>query len=108
MQKGVLAKHGLYSKNGIRPKNWSYTRASGRRGRRRREEKRRRRRRGEEKKKKKRKARYENLYGTYQDLYEYLFGGLEYLFLCRILIWNKSLRYGYLIELSFGLVVVLN
>ena len=24
MQKGVLAKHGLYSKNGIRPKNWSY------------------------------------------------------------------------------------
>ena len=24
MQKGVLAKHGLNSKNGIRPNNWSY------------------------------------------------------------------------------------
>ena len=35
-------------------------------------------------------------------LYGYLFGGLQYLFLCRILVWN-----GYLVWL-FGLVVVLN
>ena len=25
------------------------------------------------------------------DLYGYLFGGLEYLFLCRILVWNGCL-----------------
>ena len=42
-------------------------------------------------------------------MYGYLFEGLEYLFfLCRILVWNKSLRYGYLMEWFFGLVVVLN
>ena len=41
-------------------------------------------------------------------MYGYLFGGLEYLFLCRILVWNKSLRYEYLMEWLFGLVVVLN
>ena len=41
-------------------------------------------------------------------MYGYLFGGLEYLFLCRILVWNKYLRYGYLMEWLFGLVVVLN
>ena len=44
----------------------------------------------------------------YYGMYGYLFGGLEYLFLCRILVWNKSLRYGYLMEWFFGLVVVLN
>ena len=41
-------------------------------------------------------------------MYGYLFGGLEYLFLCRILVWNKSLRYVYLMEWLFGLVMVLN
>ena len=33
---------------------------------------------------------------------------VEYLFLFIILVWNKSLRYGYLMEWLFGLVVVLN
>ena len=56
----------------------------------------------------KRKTRYGILYGTCWDLYGYLFGGLEYLFLCRILVWNESLRYGYLMEWLFGLVVVIN
>ena len=51
---------------------------------------------------------YGIIYGTCYDLYGYLFGGLEYLFLCRILIWNKYLRYGYLMEWLFGLVVVFN
>ena len=41
-------------------------------------------------------------------MYGYLFGGLKYLFLYRILAWNKSLRYGYLMEWLFGLVVVFN
>ena len=41
-------------------------------------------------------------------MYGYLFEGLEYLLLCRIVVWNKSLRYGYLREWLFGLVVVLN
>ena len=41
-------------------------------------------------------------------MYGYLFRGLEYLFLCRILVWNKSLRYGYLMEWLFCLVVVLD
>ena len=50
----------------------------------------------------------EFLYGIVYGMYGYLFGGLEYLFLCRILVWNKSLRYGYLMEWYFGLVVVLN
>ena len=47
---------------------------------------------------KKRKAMYEILYGTCYDLYGYMFGGLEYIFLCIILVWNKSLRYGYLMK----------
>ena len=51
---------------------------------------------------------YGILYETCKDLYGYLFGGLEYPILCRILVWNKYLRYGYLMEWLFGLVVVLN
>ena len=47
-------------------------------------------------------------YGIVYGMYGYLFRGLDYLFLCRILVWNKSLRYEYLMEWLFGLVVVLD
>ena len=69
----------------------------------RREEKKRRREEEEEEKKKKKKSRHGyvrnfgmNLcMGFYMELvrilYGYLFGGLEYLFLCRILVWNGIL-----------------
>ena len=72
----------------------------------RREEKKRREKKNKKKKKKKKKRREEeeikvwNLLGTfvwilygfwYEFLYGYLFGGLEYLFLCIILVWNGCL-----------------
>ena len=52
------------------------------------ERKKKRRRRKEEKFKEKRKAK---VWMCKEFWYGYLFGGLEYLFLCRIIVWNGCL-----------------